>query len=124
VASTITGRRGRGDVRLADVRDPTLASRLTGGRGSAHGRGYLGGQRLEQRRARNVRAAQTVLTAAAAERSGGRARDEREVYGARPDNPVPLPEDAPLLATPVTRGGTCLRSRSLPPLAPVTRAPR
>ena len=49
------------------------------------------------RRAFNVRGAQTVLTAAAA---GGVARvvlvTSAMVYGARPDNPVPLPEDAPV----------------------------
>ena len=51
------------------------------------------------RRAFNVRGAQTVLTAAAA---GGVSRvvlvTSAMVYGARPDNPVPLPEDAPLSA--------------------------
>jgi nucleoside-diphosphate-sugar epimerase len=46
-----------------------------------------------------VRAAQTVLTAAAAERVGRVVLvTSAMVYGARPDNPVPLPEDAPLLA--------------------------
>ena len=49
------------------------------------------------RRTFNVRGAQTVLTAAAA---GGVGRvvlvTSAMVYGARPDNPVPLPEDAPL----------------------------
>ena len=46
-----------------------------------------------------MRGAQTVLTAAAA---GGVGRvvlvTSAMVYGARPDNPVPLPEDAPLSA--------------------------
>ena len=52
-----------------------------------------------ERRARNVRGAQTVLTAAAAERVGRVVLvTSAMVYGARPDNPVPLPEDAPLLA--------------------------
>ncbi len=52
-----------------------------------------------ERRARNVRGAQTVLTAAAAERIGRVVLvTSAMVYGARPDNPVPLPEDAPLLA--------------------------
>ena len=51
------------------------------------------------RRAFNVRGAQTVLTAAAA---GGVGRvvlvTSAMVYGARPENPVPLPEDARLSA--------------------------
>ena len=46
-----------------------------------------------------MRGAQTVLTAAAAERVGRVVLvTSAMVYGARPDNPVPLPEDAPLLA--------------------------
>ena len=49
------------------------------------------------RRAFNVRGAQTVLTAAAA---GGVGRvvlvTSAMVYGAAPENPVPLAEDAPL----------------------------
>ena len=52
-----------------------------------------------QRRAFNLRGAQTVLTVAAAERIGRVVLlSSAMVYGARPDNPVPLPEDAPLLA--------------------------
>jgi nucleoside-diphosphate-sugar epimerase len=52
-----------------------------------------------QRRAVNLRGAQTVLTVAAAERIGRVVLlSSAMVYGARPDNPVPLPEDAPLLA--------------------------
>ncbi len=52
-----------------------------------------------QRRAFNVRGAQTVLTAAAAGRVGRVVLlSSTMVYGARPDNPVPLPEDAPLAA--------------------------
>jgi nucleoside-diphosphate-sugar epimerase len=47
-----------------------------------------------------VRGVQTVLTVAAAERiSRVVLLSSAMVYGARPDNPVPLPEDAPLLAT-------------------------
>ena len=53
------------------------------------------------RRAFNVRGAQTVLTAAAA---GGVGRvvliTSATVYGASPDNPVPIDEGAPLLAEP------------------------
>ena len=49
------------------------------------------------RRAFNVRAAQTVLTSAAAGRVGRVILvTSAMVYGADPDNPVPLPEDAPL----------------------------
>jgi nucleoside-diphosphate-sugar epimerase len=95
----------RGDAagvtwRLANVRDPTLASRLAGVDVVVH-------TDIEDnadadpraRRARNVRGAQTVLTAAAAERvSRVVLVTSAMVYGARQDNPVPLPEDAPLLA--------------------------
>ena len=52
-----------------------------------------------QRRAFNVRGAQTVLTAAAAGRVGRVVLlSSAMAYGARPDNPVPLAEDAPLAA--------------------------
>ncbi len=52
-----------------------------------------------QRRAFNVRGAQTVLAAAAAGRVGRVVLvTSSMVYGARQDNPVPLPEDAPLAA--------------------------
>lgn len=95
----------RGDAagvswRLADVRDPALAARLTGVDVVVHADlDTAAGSDPRQRRARNVRAAQTVLTAAAAERVGRVVLvTSAMVYGARPDNPVPLPEDAPLLA--------------------------
>ncbi len=95
----------RGDAtgvtwRLADVRDPTLASRLTGVDVVVHTDVDASADTdPRQRRARNVRGAQTVLTAAAAERVGRVVLvTSSMVYGARPDNPVPLPEDAPLLA--------------------------
>ncbi len=95
----------RGDAtgvtwRLADVRDPTLASRLTGVDVVVHTDVDTSADSdPRQRRARNVRGAQTVLTAAAAERVGRVVLvTSAMVYGARPDNPVPLPEDAPLLA--------------------------
>jgi nucleoside-diphosphate-sugar epimerase len=92
----------RGDVagvtwRLADVRDPALAGRLTGVDVLVHTDVDLGDSDYRARRAFNVRAAQTVLTAAAA---GRVARvilvTSAMVYGARPDNPVPLAETAPL----------------------------
>jgi nucleoside-diphosphate-sugar epimerase len=95
----------RGDAagvtwRLADVRDPTLASRLAEVDVVAHADvDTSAASDARQRRALNVRAAQTVLTAAAAERvSRVVLVTSAMVYGARPDNPVPLPEDAPLLA--------------------------
>ena len=95
----------RGDAtgvtwRLADVRDPTLASRLAGVDVVVHTDVDTSADSdPRERRARNVRAAQTVLTAAAAERVGRVVLvTSAMVYGARPDNPVPLPEDAPLLA--------------------------
>src|SRR5262249_25126924 len=92
----------RGDVagvtwRLADVRDPAPAGRLAGVRVPVHADGDLGDSDYRARRAFNVRAAQTVLTAAAA---GRVARvilvTSAMVYGARADNPVPLAETAPL----------------------------
>ncbi len=58
-------------------------------------------QRASARRARMVRTAQTLVTAAAA---AGAHRlvvvTSAKVYGARADNAVPLPEEAPLRATP------------------------
>lgn len=95
----------RGDAagvtwRVADVRDPTMASRLSGVDVVVHtDLDTSADSDPRQRRARNVRGAQTVLTAAAAERVGRVVLvSSAMVYGARPDNPVPLPEDAPLLA--------------------------
>ncbi|WP_433497851.1 NAD-dependent epimerase/dehydratase family protein [Sphaerimonospora sp. CA-214678] len=95
----------RGDVpdvtwRVLDIRDPLLANRISDVDVLVH----LGtdesmdGDPAERRRY-NLRAAQTVLTACAA------ARVRRVVlvtsamvYGAAPDNPVPLEEDAPVTA--------------------------
>jgi nucleoside-diphosphate-sugar epimerase len=95
----------RGDAagvtwRLADVRDPALAARLSGVDVVVHTDVDASADSdPRQRRARNVRGAQTVLTAAAAERVGRVVLvTSAMVYGARPDNTVPLPEDAPLLA--------------------------
>ena len=93
----------RGDTtgvtwRVTDVRDPTLAGRLAGVDVVVHTDLDLAPETdSRQRRTFNVRGAQTVLTAAAA---GGVGRvvlvTSAMVYGARPDNPVPLAEDAPL----------------------------
>ena len=93
----------RGDVvgvtwRLADVRDPALAGRLSGVDVLVHTDIDLAADTDHRaRRAFNVRAAQTVLTSAAAGRVGRVILvTSAMVYGAAPDNPVPLPEDAPL----------------------------
>ena len=93
----------RGDVvgvtwRLADVRDPALAGRLTGVDVLVHTDLEMAADADQRsRRAFNVRAAQTVLTAAAAGRVGRVVLvTSAMVYGARPDNPVPLAETAPL----------------------------
>jgi nucleoside-diphosphate-sugar epimerase len=95
----------RGDIagvtwRVADVRDPALAGRLTGVDVIVHADFDVAPDSdAKQRRAFNVRGAQTVLTAAAAGRVGRVVLvTSSMVYGARPDNPVPLSEDAPLAA--------------------------
>jgi nucleoside-diphosphate-sugar epimerase len=95
----------RGDIagvtwRVADVRDPALAGRLAGVDIVVHADLDLAADSdARQRRVFNVRGAQTVLTAAAAGRVGRVVLvTSSMVYGARPDNPVPLPEDAPLAA--------------------------
>jgi len=99
----IDGRRG--DIagvtwRVADVRDPALAGRLAGVDVLVHADLDLAADSdALARRTFNVRGAQTVLTAAAAGRVGRVVLlTSSMVYGARPDNPVPLPEDAPLAA--------------------------
>ncbi|WP_206184521.1 NAD-dependent epimerase/dehydratase family protein [Thermoactinospora rubra] len=99
----------RGDVqgvtwRVIDVRDPLLANRISDIDVLVHLAGdFAVDSDPAERRAYNLRAAQTVLTACAA------ARVRRVVlltsamvYGAAPDNPVPLPEDAPVAAEPDT----------------------
>ncbi|MFC5752545.1 NAD-dependent epimerase/dehydratase family protein [Actinomadura rugatobispora] len=95
----------RGDVpnvtwRVTDIRDPLLSNRLSDVDVIVN----LDLRRSpeldpRERRTHNVRGAQTVVTAAAA------ARVRRVVlvtsamvYGAGPDNQIPLPEDAPMLA--------------------------
>jgi nucleoside-diphosphate-sugar epimerase len=86
--------------RMVDVRDPMLARRLTGINVIVHTDVDTDPDADPRaRRAYNVRGAQTVLTAAAA---GGVGRvvlvTSAMVYGAYPDNPVPLAETAPLNA--------------------------
>ena len=95
----------RGDIagvtwRVADVRDPAMAGRLAGVDVVVHADYDLAADSdARPRRAFNVRGAQTVLTAAAAGRVGRVVLvTSAMVYGARPDNPVPLSEDAPLTA--------------------------
>ncbi len=95
----------RGDIegvtwRVADVRDPALAGKLNGVDVVVHADVDLSPDTgARQRRAFNVRGAQTVLAAAAAGRVGRVVLvTSSMVYGARPENPVPLPEDAPLAA--------------------------
>lgn len=97
----------RGDVtgvtwRVVDVRDPALAGRLGDVDVVVHTDLDLGPDSdRRSRRAFNVRGAQTVLTAAAAGRVGRVVLvTSAMVYGARPDNPVPLAENAPLRADP------------------------
>ena len=94
----------RGDIagvtwRVADVRDPALAG-FAGVDVIVHTDVDLAPDSdPRQRRAYNVRGAQTVLTASAAGRVGRVVLlTSAMVYGARPDNPVPLAEDAPLAA--------------------------
>jgi nucleoside-diphosphate-sugar epimerase len=88
--------------RRADVRDPALRSKLSGVETVVH----LATDRrpdapTAERRALNVRGTDTVLTAAAA---AGVSRvvllTSAMVYGPAPDNPVPLPDDAPVRAEP------------------------
>jgi nucleoside-diphosphate-sugar epimerase len=84
--------------RVVDVRDPALAGRLAGADVVVHTDLDLAPDSDQRaRRAFNVRGAQTVLTAAAAGAVGRVVLvTSAMVYGARPDNPVPLAEDAPL----------------------------
>jgi nucleoside-diphosphate-sugar epimerase len=88
--------------RIVDIRDPALAGRLAGVDVVVHTDLDLAAESDHRaRRAYNVRGAQTVLTAAAAGGvSGVVLVTSAMVYGARPDNAVPLPESAPLRAQP------------------------
>ena len=107
-ASTRVGRvvaidEHRGDAagvtwRVVDVRDPALAGRLAGVDVVVHTDLDLTPDADHRsRRAFNVRGAQTVLTAAAGAGVGRVVLlTSAMVYGARPDNPVPLDETAPL----------------------------
>ena len=88
--------------RIGDVRDPVLAQRLSGVDALVH---LAVDWALETptavRAELNVRGTQTAVTAAAA--AGVRrvvVVTSSAVYGAFADNPVPVPEDAPLRAVP------------------------
>lgn len=88
--------------RVVDIRDPVLASRLSGIDVVIYtDLDLAAGSDPKARRTYNVRGAQTVLTAAAA---GGVSRvvlvTSAMVYGAGPGNPVPLAENSPLSAYP------------------------
>ena len=106
VVAVDTERPGVGgvDFRYADPADPALVSALAGVHAAVHvaastslGEDLALGARV--RRERSLRRAQTVVTAAAA--AGVRhlvVVTGAQVYGALPDNPVPLEDDAPLRA--------------------------
>ncbi|HEY8479804.1 MAG TPA: NAD-dependent epimerase/dehydratase family protein [Spirillospora sp.] len=118
----------RGDVpgvtwRVVDIRDPQLPSRLTDVDVIVNlDVEYSPDADPRERRTHNVRGVQTVVTAAAA------ARVRRVVlvtsamvYGAAPDNELPLPEDAPLLAeADASIAGDFLEMEELAATAPST----
>lgn len=88
--------------RTADVRDPVLAERLAGVDVVVHlATSYDTAEEAGPRRALNVRGTAQALEAA---RAVGARRvvltTSADVYGARPGDPVPLPEDSPLHAEP------------------------
>src|SRR5580693_2794516 len=112
----------RGDIagvtwRVADVRDPALARRLAGVDVVVHADLDLAPDSdARQRRAFNVRGAQTVLTSAAAGRVGRVVLvTSAMVYGARPDNRSRCPSTprSPPRRT-AAWPGTCWRSSSWP----------
>ena len=88
--------------RSADLLDPSLAERLTDVDVLVHTDLDTSPDTDPAERTRyNVRGTETVLTCAAA--AGVRRvilRSSAMVYGALPDNPVPLPDSAPLRAVP------------------------
>ncbi len=86
--------------RIGDVRDPVLAKRLAGADAVVHlAVDWSLDSAAAERSALNVRGTQTVVTAAAAAGVGRVVIvTSASVYGALPDNPNPLHEDAPLNA--------------------------
>jgi nucleoside-diphosphate-sugar epimerase len=106
---TIRGHAPGATWRLADVRDPGIATKLNGVDVLVHLDididldGDSGGGGAAERHATNVRGTATVLTAAAASGVGHVVLvTSAMVYGAQSTNAVPLPEDAELAATPDT----------------------
>ncbi len=88
--------------RTADVRDPLLATRLTGATTIVHlATSFDVAEPASERRALNVRGTALVLEAA---REVGARRvvlcTSSDVYGVRPDNPVPLLDSHPRHAEP------------------------
>lgn len=98
------GRTGGAHWRLADPQTPAILGPLTGVGAAVvmldrTDLGRVLDQSGSARRGQTLRRAQVAITAAAA--AGVRHLvliTSAMVYGARPDNPVPLPEDAPLRA--------------------------
>jgi nucleoside-diphosphate-sugar epimerase len=95
----------RGDVpgvtwRVVDIRDPQLTSRISDVDVIVHlDIDHSPDTDHRERRAYNVRGAQTVVTAAAAVRVRRVILvTSAMVYGAQDTNPVPLPENSPLAA--------------------------
>jgi nucleoside-diphosphate-sugar epimerase len=88
--------------RTVDVRDPLLATRLAGATTVVHlATSYDVTEAVSSRRALNLRGTAQVLEGA---REAGVRRvvlcTSSDVYGARPDNPVPMPDCAPLRGEP------------------------
>jgi nucleoside-diphosphate-sugar epimerase len=88
--------------RTLDVRDPLLATRLAGATTVVHlATSYDMTEPVSSRRALNMRGTGNVLEAA---REAGARRvvlcTSSDVYGVRPDNPVPLPDGSPLRGEP------------------------
>ncbi|HVA59416.1 MAG TPA: NAD-dependent epimerase/dehydratase family protein [Mycobacteriales bacterium] len=98
---TVRGHLPQVTWRIADVQDPSLVRKLAGIEALAHlALDMSPDTPAAQRRERNVRGVETVLTAAHA--AGVRRvvlLTSATVYGALPDNPVPLTEASPLRAT-------------------------
>lgn len=99
---TVPGRVDGVVWRTCDVRDPALATRLSGASTVVHlATSYDVTLSAAARRAVNVRGTQQLLQAAHA--AGVRRVvlcTSADVYGVREDNPVPLPDAAPLGAAP------------------------
>jgi nucleoside-diphosphate-sugar epimerase len=99
--TAIDAQRGDADAEwlVGDVRDPDFARRVCDSDVVVHAEAVRRSAGRADRAARPVvRAAQAVLTAAAAGSTQHViVMSSAQVYGASPDHPVPLPEDFPLL---------------------------